>query len=333
MDKLLTIVIPSYNSEKTLNKCVDSLIDERTIDCLDIIIVNDGSKDNTSAIAHSYADRFPNSIRVIDKENGGHGSGVNAGIQNATGKYFRVLDSDDWFDTEVFVEFIEALKKCDCDVVHTDGINVSAVDGSQVCNTLTGYEYERIYGIEEAAAHGFRMTMPGITLRTEIIREHSLKLQEKTYYVDNEFCILPLAYVRSFIFLNANIYRYLVAQGTQSMTVSNRVKHFGDLLKVVYRLCEEYAGIADDNPGKQLMKQHIYEVAMSVFPVALIYNTDRREGRAQYKEYMSKLKSVCPEIRKAVSKKGKVYFLMNIFGITTQTYIKIQEKRGRNVVC
>ena len=113
MSKILTVTIPSYNTEKYIAECLPYLIDERIISDIEILIVSDGSKDNTVSVAQKWSDKYPDSIRVIDKENGGHGSTINRGISEATGKYFKVLDGDDWVVTESFVKLVEFLKGID----------------------------------------------------------------------------------------------------------------------------------------------------------------------------------------------------------------------------
>lgn len=111
MEKILTITIPSYNVEKYLDETLPHYFDERVLPDIEILIVNDGSKDNTLAIANGYHEKYPESVFVIDKPNGGHGSTINAGIAAARGKYFKVIDADDWVDTESFVKLIDTLKK------------------------------------------------------------------------------------------------------------------------------------------------------------------------------------------------------------------------------
>ena len=129
MEKILTIVIPTYNMESYLRKCLDSLIidDKDLFERLEVLVINDGSKDASSAIAHEYQDKYPHVIRVIDKENGHYGSCVNQGLKEASGVYFRILDADDWFDTETFTNFISLLLTLDVDLVVTDFIFVNSL--------------------------------------------------------------------------------------------------------------------------------------------------------------------------------------------------------------
>ena len=121
-DKLLTITVPVYNTEEYLPKCLDSLIIDEYMDILEVLIVIDGSPDNSLAIAQEYAQKYPNTFIVINKENGGHSSAINKGLELATGKYFKLLDSDDWFDKDSFKVFIENLQSLDIDLVMADDV-------------------------------------------------------------------------------------------------------------------------------------------------------------------------------------------------------------------
>ena len=115
--KILTIVVPSYNTELYIDECLPTIISSKSIDDIEILLVNDGSTDNTLKKARYFEELYPQSIRVIDKENGGHGSVINRGIKEATGKYFKVIDGDDWVDTAAFNQLVSCLKRVDVDLV------------------------------------------------------------------------------------------------------------------------------------------------------------------------------------------------------------------------
>ena len=140
MDKLLTIVIPTYNMQDYLNRCLDSLVIEPSLmEQLEVLVVNDGSKDSSSAIAHEYEAKFPCTFRVIDKENGNYGSCVNRGLAEAQGKYIKVLDADDWFDTSEFERFLKALSGIEVDLV-LSGFNIVKTDSSGGINVTYTYK-------------------------------------------------------------------------------------------------------------------------------------------------------------------------------------------------
>ena len=108
MSKILTITIPSYNVEPYMNEVLPTFLDPAVMDKIEILIVNDGSKDGTAALGKEYEAKYPGVITLVDKENGGHGSTINKGIELATGKYFKVVDGDDWVDTAAFIKFVKS---------------------------------------------------------------------------------------------------------------------------------------------------------------------------------------------------------------------------------
>ena len=115
MSKLLSIIIPTYNMEALLPRCLDSLLVDGALEQLEAIVVNDGSRDGSLAIANSYKERFPDTVTVIDKPNGNYGSTINAALPVAKGKYVKVLDSDDWFNSDALLQYLDSLKSVDAD--------------------------------------------------------------------------------------------------------------------------------------------------------------------------------------------------------------------------
>ena len=129
MEKILSVIIPSYNCSQFLDKGIPTFLDPAVLDSLDIIIVNDGSTDDTAAAAEKYCRRFPDSIRLINQENKGHGGALNTGCAAAVGKYLRVVDADDWVETQNLKPFVEFLRSCESDVVLTDYDTVDISNG------------------------------------------------------------------------------------------------------------------------------------------------------------------------------------------------------------
>ena len=139
MNKVLTIVVPVYNTEKYIKRCLDSIVCPSIIDDLEIIIVSDGSTDSSVCIAKEFQNQYPKSIKIIEKENGGHGSTINVGLKMASGKYFRVLDSDDWFNTIDFIDFVNYLKYDDVDLVVTNYSQEHIYNGESIQYKYSGY--------------------------------------------------------------------------------------------------------------------------------------------------------------------------------------------------
>ena len=151
-DKILTITIPSYNVEAYLEDCLESFVNSEVMDDIEVLIVNDGSSDRTEEIARRYESKYPNTYRLINKENGGHGSTINTGAAEAKGKYFKVVDGDDWVDTRSFIHLVKVLKKIDADIVASNytWINhTTKMPEERQEHPFEKIEYNRMYNFEE----------------------------------------------------------------------------------------------------------------------------------------------------------------------------------------
>ena len=246
-DKLLTITVPVYNTEEYLPKCLDSLIIDEYMDILEVLIVIDGSPDNSLAIAQEYAQKYPSTFIVINKENGGHSSAINKGLELATGKYFKLLDSDDWFDKDSFKVFIEKLQGLDIDMVMTDYV-VEYV--SQNKQELVGLNISEntIYSIDQVDITKIQnfLAMHRIAYRTSLFTEVNFKLPEKTFYTDVLYAHLPFFKTNSFVYYKLPLYRYYVGREGQSMNLTNLFRNKTHLYLVFSILYKNYLLYKDD---------------------------------------------------------------------------------------
>ncbi len=233
-DKILTIVIPAYNMEQYIIRCLESVtVNIRGIDDLEIIVVNDGSKDRTLELAQTFAVKYPQSVRVIDKPNGGWGTGINRGIDEATGKYLKTLDSDDWFDSHNLDEFINLLKQLDVDMVLT---SLSEVNQE-------GFVREKIYpenfcGKEMQIddyliQNNYCMGAPihSITYRTSLLKNSGFRVCDR-FYGDLDYIITPLIHVNTVYLSTLNIYQYFIGREGQSISIEGYNAHIDDYLEV-----------------------------------------------------------------------------------------------------
>lgn len=236
--KLITFAIPCYNSENYMDKCIESLLPGG--DDVEIVIVDDGSKDNTAKIAEDYAEKYPDIIRVVHQENGGHGQAVNTGLAHASGRYFKVVDSDDWVDGEAYEKVLETLRG----FVKND---------TEVDMLLTNYVYEKIsenkrrrmmytflfktdtvmtWDDMKRNCKGFSILMHSVTYRTELLRSCKLELPPHTFYVDNIFVYEPLPYVKTLYYLNVDFYRYYIGREGQSVAEQTMIGRLDQQLYV-----------------------------------------------------------------------------------------------------
>ena len=244
--KIVTFAIPCYNSEGYMRNCIESLLPGG--EDVEIIIVDDGSGDGTAAIADEYAEKYPTIVRTIHQENGGHGAAVNTGLANATGLYYKVVDSDDWVDADAYRQVLDTLRKfvkeqTPVDMLLTNYVyeKVSEHHQRRMIYSLL-FESDRITTWSEMKHNvkGFSILMHSVTYRTQMLRDCGLKLPEHTFYVDNLFVYQPLPYVKTIYYLNVDFYRYYIGREGQSVNEQIMIKRLDQQLRVNYRMIDAY---------------------------------------------------------------------------------------------
>ena len=244
--KLITIIVPSYNMEAYLPKCLSSLIveDKELLDKLEVLVVNDGSKDRTSEIAHSFEEKFPSVFRVIDKENGHYGSCVNAALKMASGVFAKIMDADDSYDNEGFASWLEWLNDNyknhvldEVDLLLTDYVQVDE-DGRVSMQNKLSIPRGRIVSIDEIPLR-YAFQMHSSAYRTEMLRSMSYVQSEGIAYTDTEWMVYPMAKVRNLVYCPFTVYRYLVGREGQSMDPNVFRKCMSQRIQVFTRMMEE----------------------------------------------------------------------------------------------
>ena len=258
--KIISFVVPSYNSQDYLNICVDSLV--KGGDDVEVLIVNDGSTDNTLAIAKDYEYRYPNIVRVLDQENGGHGEGINHGLLEAKGLYFKVVDSDDWVDEHALAAVIDRLKRFEkeggVDLLVTNYVYVNSNKKKRrIIRYQNAIPKNRV--VRWADTKPFmiwqNLTLHSCMFRTSVLRESGVVLPKHLFYEDNYFIYKPLPYVAKLAYCDVNLYNYLIGRDGQSVAeealkarYSHQVQisklcfeayHLGEIKRMNYRL-EKY---------------------------------------------------------------------------------------------
>lgn len=299
MSKILSVAIPSYNSEGYLKKCVESLLPGG--EDVEILIVNDGSTDSTPAIADELARQYPTIVKVIHKENGGHGSAVNAGIDHATGIYYKVVDSDDWVKESAYLAILEKLKE------------FSALD-TQIDMMISNYVYEkegekrkkvmrypfelpqhRVFGWDEVKRfHKWHyLLMHSVIFRTQLLRECGLRLPEHTFYVDNIYVYEPLVYVEKMYYMDVNFYRYYIGRAGQSVGEKTMIARIDQQIRVnkimVDYFVEHKNEIQNNRKLCQYMRNYL-EIITTISSVMLILS-DTKENLDKKKELWEYIKS------------------------------------------
>ncbi|MBS4769738.1 glycosyltransferase [Carnobacteriaceae bacterium zg-ZUI240] len=258
MSKVLSVVVPSYNAAQYLNETIPTMLAANNSDALEIIIVNDGSKDNTSEVAHALKEQYPDVIRVVDKENGGHGSTINAGIDVAKGKYFKVIDADDWVDSKAFEQLINFLATHDVDEVITPYLEVyMGSDTTQLVASENVVE-KQVYPYDEfLKIHGQLPQMHMVTIKTDILKNNHIRIGEKMFYVDMEYIMFPSPYIETVVYLNEVVYQYRLGTVTQSVSVGSFVRNRHMHEQVILRVVDFFNRYETDTYRKEVVKQRI----------------------------------------------------------------------------
>lgn len=246
--KIITFAVPCYNSAAYMQRCIRSLLDCGRSEDIEIILIDDGSTDDTGKIADEYAERCPSVIRVIHQENGGHGEGVNQGLKHAQGLYYKVVDSDDWLDSGACRRLISQIKR---------NLDQHQLVDLYVCNYV--YEHEedssqrviryrgtlpenRIFTWKETRS--FKpwqyLLMHSLVYRTKVLKDSGLLLPKHTFYVDNLFAYIPLPYVRTFYYMDLDLYRYYIGRADQSVNESIMIRRIDQQLRVTRIMIRAY---------------------------------------------------------------------------------------------
>ena len=254
MDKLLTISIAAFNVEEYLEETLNSICIESIIDCLEVFVVDDGGTDKSLSIAQKYAQKYPGSIFPIHKENGGYGSTVNYSIMHATGRYFKLLDGDDWYQKEGIENLVAYLKKTDIESIIT---NVAVCVEQKKQRQLYPFISE-ISGIpmriDEAQKYPV-VAMWAYTFKTDIVKKAHVALPEHCLYTDQLFVVHCLSEVQSVVYLDDLVYCWRIGRDDQSNNIKSVTKHYRELIEVSNSINEYYSNLSPESQNPFLLKR------------------------------------------------------------------------------
>lgn len=244
--KLLTATIPCYNSAAYMNHAIDTLLSGG--EEMEIIIVNDGSSDDTQKIAEEYQAKYPTIVRAVKQENGGHGEAVNTGLANATGLYFKVVDSDDWVNERALRQIMDTLKKLIADGNSPDlflaNYVYEKVDAKKkkVINYNWALPKDQVFGWDDIMhfKQSQNILMHSTIYRTNLLRSSGIRLPKHTFYVDNIFVYQPLPFVKTMYYMDVNLYRYFIGRADQSVNEQIMIKRIDQQLRITKIMIESH---------------------------------------------------------------------------------------------
>ncbi len=328
-EKILTVSIAAYNVEKTIEETLDSLVvgvPEEILKKIEILVVNDGSKDGTSSVIRKYEERYPESVRIIDKENGGWGSTVNTSIKCAQGKYLKLLDGDDWFLTDNIPGFIRFLQGAEADLVLSPYIK--RYPDKELREDNHRIISEEISGIEKLAPKE-DIYMHELTVRTDKLRAGSVRIAEKCFYTDNEYAFEAIRCSYTVQRFEKPVYVYRLGDTEQSVGINGIRKHYKDTVTVAERIYESFLKYESRVDAGTNPEDGYVEKKMRSEEDGMIRNQDSVDGKTKILErkivlvtdalYVSYLLMDSPDAKKELmeldgkikSRFGRVYKLTN----------------------
>ncbi|MBQ0067059.1 MAG: glycosyltransferase family 2 protein [Phascolarctobacterium sp.] len=322
MDKILTIVIPSYNTSKFVDTNIKTVLSSKFLDSLDILFVNDGSKDNTAEIIQKYVEKYPQSIRIINKGNGGHGSTINVGIIAALGKYFRVLDGDDYVDTNALDNVVGNLQNIDVDLCISPFVKVGSVTGNKTlvlpANPLFLEQYNKIprgkvLAVEEYADI-LKCHLHTNIFRTALMKEHpEIHMTEHTFYEDTQYYLFPMPFVKKFMLFDEPVYQYLTEQVSQSCSIENIKKRMGEHKSIMFSLVRYYENVyPKEGAISRFGRRHIAGHILYQFHMYLNFDDSCKQRSEELKAFDKQLFAISKDIYLESGKFIEIYILRKI---------------------
>lgn len=320
--KLLTVTVPCYNSQDYMEKCIKSLLPGGNR--VQIVIIDDGSKDSTGEIADRYAKEYPHIVTAVHQENGGHGEGINQGIEYAEGKYFKVVDSDDWVSGD-YMRFLDTLEQCE----KSGGVDLFVTNyyyehadgkGNRSICYANALPEHRIFDWSETKAFKLHqlLTIHSCTFRTELLRCYTKRLPHHIFYEDNLMVYQALPYVKKMYYLNADLYRYYIGREGQSVQRDVMTKRYQHQLTVTQK-CFEAAHLDEIKDTRQ--QKYLKHELFMMFGISVLYSRLNKSEEAD--ENLNKMWESCYRF----DKKWAEYFQKH----TPLRLISIPGKVGRNL--
>ncbi|RHS75270.1 glycosyltransferase family 2 protein [Firmicutes bacterium AM43-11BH] len=321
--KYISFAIPCYNSEAYMAQAIESILPGG--EDVEILIVNDGSKDRTAEIGKEYEEKYPGIVKLINKENGGHGDAVNAGLAHASGKYFKVVDSDDWVDRISLMKILNVLKNFE--------------EEQEVDMLIANYVYEKV-GMEHKKVIRYDNVLPenqilkwdeigqfhigqyilmhSVIYRTDMLKLCQLTLPKHTFYVDNIYVYYPLPHVRTLYYMDVDFYRYFIGREDQSVNEKVMISRIDQQIFVTKTMIDMYELRRIQSKKLRKYMLNYLAIMMTVSSILCI--------RSKKKENLEKKK----ELWQYLKQKDYGAFMKIRYGILGQT-MNLPGRSGRKV--
>ncbi len=293
--KLLSIAVPCYNSQDYMEHCVETLVSGG--EEVEVIIINDGSQDETHNIARMLSEKYPSIVKYVNQENKGHGGAVNTGLEHAQGIFFKVVDSDDWVDEEAFRKVLNTLRYMVENKKELDMLLANFVYDKLGVRRKKVMKYKNIFRTKrithwDGHVH-FRLTqyilMHSVIYRTQMLKDCGLRLPEHTFYVDNIFVFHPLPYVKKLCYIDVNLYHYFIGREDQSVNEKVMISRIDQHIRVAKLMIEDYLGMEVKSENLNHYMLQYLNMMMCIGSIMLILS-GKEEDLEKKKEFWLWLK-------------------------------------------
>ena len=288
--KLLSVTVPCFNSQDYMRHCIETLLPGG--EEVEILIVDDGSqKDNTGEIADRYEREYPGICRAIHQENGGHGAAVNAGLREATGIFFKVVDSDDWVNKQAYEQVLNTLRrfvygKDTLDMLITNFVyEKQGAKHKKVMNYNTALPKNEVFTWDDVKVFiaGQYILMHSVIYRTALLKEIGLKLPHHCFYVDNIFVYVPLAHVKTMVYFDVDTYRYFIGREDQSVNEKVMLSRIDQQLRITKEMIDAVDLDAIEN---KKLQHYLYNYLSMMLCICSVFlrmedtpeNEEKRKG-------------------------------------------------------
>ncbi len=317
MQKIISFSVAAYNIEPYAKKLLDSFVDEKVMDKFEVLIVNDGSKDRTIDVCQDYVNRYPSVFRLVDKENGGHGSTINKGIELAEGKYFKPIDGDDWIKTSNLPEILWLLERNDADVVVTDYEEVYERSGR--LRTVGNHFLPRnkVLRFDSVRWRGY-IVFHSLMYRTSLLQSNRIRLTERIFYEDTEYDLYPIVHADTVLYIPRTLYCYRLEREGQSVSISGMIKNRDDyrtMMTNVFLFCKEWE-------GRVSKRKRVYFMFLQRTALMFFYRISiQREWKSdpELSEYKRRLKD---ELRQIDKKKFNRYWMYSVLRVGLSVLVR-----------
>jgi len=319
--KLLSIAIPSYNSQDYMRRAIESLLPGG--DEVEILIVNDGSRDGTAAIADEYEKNYPGVVRALHKENGGHGDAVMTGLRAATGLYFKVVDSDDWVDTEAYKTILSTLRAHSGEADQVDMCisnyvyDKVGVEHKHVVRYTNALPVGRVFTWDDVGTFrtGQYMLMHSVIYRRQMLLDCGLTLPKHTFYVDSLYVYVPMPNVKKLYYLDANLYHYFIGREDQSVQEATMIRRMDQQLRV-NKLMLDSVDLTKVTPKRKQSYMRNYLEIITIVSNVLMLKSGTPEHLQQKDELWAYIKQQDPEVYKILRHRimGRLMHIPGEFG-------------------